>query len=151
MPMLWSVLGEKLEEAVALGDRIRIQELEAKIRADAETVDELQREVLLTTCTTLKDCFRKLSQPERMENFEALCARVLEQNASDNAEPTHVATAAAAAGSAEHVDKKQRLVVPTGKQPLSLFDYSRRGEEPICRSDGKRKIEQRFVPQEPTL
>ncbi len=38
-----------------------------------------------------------------------------------------------------------------GKQPLSLFDYSRRGEEPICRSDGKRKIEQRFVPQEPTL
>ena len=58
-----------------------------------------------------------------MENFEALCARVIGQNASDNAEPTHVATAAAAAGSAEHVDKKQRLVVPTGKQPLSLFDY----------------------------
>ena len=123
MPMLWSLLGEKLEEAVALGDGIRVQELEAKIRADAETLDELQREVLLTTCTTLKDCFRKLSQPERMEKFEALCARVIGQNASDNVESGDLADAGAAAGAAQHADQKKRLVVPTGKHPLSLFDY----------------------------
>ena len=110
-PLMWSTLAMKLEEASDLGSRIRVRELEAKVHESSETKDELSREILLKTCGSLKECFKKLSQSAADEKFEELCAKVT-KNESTACDGERAGTTT------------KRLIVPTGRKPLDLFDHS---------------------------
>ena len=70
VPLMWSTLAMKLEEAADLGSRIRVRELEAKVKDNSVAKDELSRELLLKTCGSLKECFKKLSKSAADEKFE---------------------------------------------------------------------------------
>ena len=61
-PVLWGTMAAKLEEANNLGSRIKLREAEARVQEGSETVDEIGREVLLNTCSQLKQCFEKLNR-----------------------------------------------------------------------------------------
>ena len=113
VPLLWSQLGERLEEAVALGDRIRAQELHARIAGSQHLQDELQREKLLQICVEVKQNAKKLSLQAQQDNFERLCAKILRN------ESTH----APGEDAPSHETLSPRLVVPTRRQALSLFDH----------------------------
>ena len=108
-PLMWSTLAMKLEEAADLGSRIRVRELEAKVTDNSVAKDELSRELLLKTCGSLKQCFKKVSKSAADEKFQELCAKVKSNGSAGEASSTDVAS--------------ERLIVPTGRKPLDLFDH----------------------------
>ena len=79
----------------------------------------VSRELLLTTCTSLKACFEKLSKQAADERFEELCARVVANGSASEVPPPAAGLSASAKTSAA-----PRLVVPTGRKPLDLFDHT---------------------------
>ena len=113
-PVLWTTLSAKLEEAADLGSRIKVREMEASVLEPGAVTDEVSREVLLKTCSSLKTYFKKLSQKASDERFEQLCARVVANASTSDA---------GLSASSEH-KQQQRLIVPTGKKPLDLFDHT---------------------------
>ena len=74
VPYLWAVAGEKLEEATRLGDSIRLKELSASVQGKQVEQDEVQRGLLLDTCTELRTCLRDLSSGIQSTKFEELCS-----------------------------------------------------------------------------
>ena len=125
-PMLWAMVAEKLEEATALGDRIKVRELEAKLRGTSVVYDELQRDLLLKTCSALKDSFQRLSRRTKDDRFERSCSRFREgRSTCDGAQRASAGISASACAETPmpSQSKMSRLRVPTGTKPLDLFDH----------------------------
>ncbi len=79
--------------------------------------------MLLKTCGALKTSFQKLSRKTADDRFEELCARVV-ANAS---------TSDAGLSASSDNKPQRRLVVPTGRKPLDLFDHTVWTKiDPVC-------------------
>ena len=114
VPAQWAILGEKLQEATDLGDTIKNQEFSAKVANGSFIEDTVHRELLIQACAAARESMRKLPEMTKNKQFEKLCAKVVHlQSAADPEED--VATIAGSTGA--------RLIVPTGKKPLSFFDW----------------------------
>ncbi len=125
-PVMWMTLSTKLEEAADLGSRIKVREAEARLLEGSAATDEISRELLLKTCGTLKACFKKLDRAANDVRFEELCARVVHNESTPAAEVSHVGLSASG-------EAGPRLIVPTGRKPLSLFDHQVWTKfDPVC-------------------
>ena len=133
---MWSALSTKLEVAAALGSRIKLRETEARVQEGSDAINEISRELLLKTCGTLNKCFRKLSRATQDANFEELCARVMGNTSTAVAEHPDAGISApqgTQSSSSAKVSPSQRLVVPTGRKPLDLFDHQVWTKmDPVC-------------------
>ena len=90
----------------------------------SEAVDDISREVLLNTCGQLKQSFKKLNKHAQDARFQELCARVVSNSSTADADVSRAGLSASRAGaSASGPSSGSRLVVPTGKKPLDIFDY----------------------------
>ena len=76
-------------------------------------------ELLLRTSESLKTCFGKLSRATQYAGFDEFCAPVVVGNTSTaSTESPDIGLSAL-----PETQFSKRLVVPTGKKPLDLFDH----------------------------
>ena len=116
VPAQWAMLGEKLQEATDLGDTIRNNEFSAKVANGTFIEDTVHRQLLIEACAAAKDTMRKLPESTKSLQFEKLCAKVVHlQNTPEPPEKEPVPSNAGTTGG--------RLIVPTGKKPLSFFEW----------------------------
>ena len=84
--------------------------------------------MLLKTSNTLKACFKKLSKNATDDGFEKLWAQVVANQSTAEQNPSG---AGLSASSKDLLP--QRLLVPTGRKPLDLFDHTVWTKmDPVC-------------------
>ena len=110
LPAQWGMMGQKLQEATVLGDIIKNNEFSAKVGDGSFIEDVTHRELLIKACKQAQESMRQMTQQSQEEKFEQLCKNVVHlQNTPKHETDT---------------TNGSRLIVPTGKQPLSFFEWS---------------------------